>query len=138
MIERCMENNIDRDCYFDRGITVCDEWLGSFKAFEKWALENGYEKSLNIDRIDNNKGYSSDNCRFVTPRINQNNKRDTLYIEYNGEKKPICIVLYDIGKRADYATIFGRIKRGWDAQTAIDTPIKKGNYNNRWIKVNRN
>lgn len=61
--------------YGGRGITVCDEWINNSKAFYKWALEHGYNDRLFIDRKDNNKGYSPDNCRFVSRTINNNNKR---------------------------------------------------------------
>ena len=63
-------------CYYeDRGIRVCDEWLDRTKFFE-WAFSNGYADDLQIDRIDNDKGYSPDNCRWVTPKENQHNRRD--------------------------------------------------------------
>ena len=55
----------------DRGIRVCDEWNESFGAFKRWALDNGYEDNLTIDRIDNDKGYESSNCRWAT--IDQQN-----------------------------------------------------------------
>lgn len=56
--------------YRDKGITICDEWLNDFNAFEKWALENGYQKGLTIDRIDRDGNYEPSNCRWVTPREN--------------------------------------------------------------------
>ena len=56
--------------YGAKGITVCRDWLNSSKAFFDWALNNGYAKGLEIDRRDNLKGYSPDNCRFVTGRQN--------------------------------------------------------------------
>ena len=56
--------------YGAKGITVCKEWRESTKAFFDWALANGYKKGLQIDRIDNLKGYSPDNCRFVTVKEN--------------------------------------------------------------------
>ncbi len=58
-----------------RGITVCSEWKESFTAFKNWALSNGYKEGLTIDRIDNDKGYSPDNCRFVSRKVQNNNKR---------------------------------------------------------------
>lgn len=61
--------------YGGRGITVCDEWLNSFEAFRDWALANGYADNLTIDRIDNDKGYSPDNCRWVTMAEQNRNKR---------------------------------------------------------------
>ena len=61
--------------YGGRGISVCQEWRESFQVFETWARENNYKPGLQIDRIDNYKGYSPDNCRFVSVRANMRNKR---------------------------------------------------------------
>lgn len=88
MRTRC--NNKNRDKYMDyggRGITVCDEWNNSAEAFCEWALSNGYKDGLQIDRIDNNKGYEPSNCRFVTPKQNSRNRRNTVYLTVNGETK---------------------------------------------------
>lgn len=61
--------------YGGRGITVCAEWLHDFKAFEDWAYSHGYREYLTIDRVDNNKGYSPDNCRCVTMEDQARNRR---------------------------------------------------------------
>lgn len=67
--------------YRDRGITVCEEWRNSPKAFGDWLLSHGWRKGLQIDRYDNSKGYSPDNCRVVTRRENINNRRNTLMLD---------------------------------------------------------
>jgi hypothetical protein len=72
--QRC--NNPKHPRYSDygsRGITMCDEWLNDITSFINWAIENGYNESLTIDRIDNNKGYSPDNCRCVSYAIQATN-----------------------------------------------------------------
>ena len=68
--------------YGGRGITVCDEWKDSYDAFYKWAVANGYDENASrgqctIDRIDNDKGYSPDNCRWTTMLVQNNNQRKT-------------------------------------------------------------
>ncbi len=61
--------------YGGRGITICEEWRNNYPSFKKWALQNGYSNSLKIDRINNNLGYSPDNCRWATQTIQSRNTR---------------------------------------------------------------
>lgn len=69
----------DRPHYYDRGIRVCDEWLLDGLLFDEWALANGYEPGLCIDRIDNDQGYRPDNCRWVTVCQNNRNRGATKF-----------------------------------------------------------
>ena len=71
--------------YGGRGIKVCDEWADTeegIKAFVKWSEEHGYKKGLQLDRHDNDKGYSPDNCRWVTPAVNNFNRRNVKGYRY--------------------------------------------------------
>jgi len=61
--------------YGGRGITVCDEWKSNKKSFFEWAISSGYKEGLTLDRRDNDKGYSPDNCRWVTQTIQTRNTR---------------------------------------------------------------
>lgn len=74
---RCSNPN-DREYknYGGRGITVCPEWRDSFEVFRDWAMQNGYRDDLTIDRIDVNKGYGPDNCRFITREKNNKTRRE--------------------------------------------------------------
>lgn len=85
--QRCTNpNNKQYKNYGGRGITLCEEWQGvyGFTNFSIWAEANGYKEGLSIDRIDNNKGYSPDNCRWTNTEIQANNKRTNILITYLG------------------------------------------------------
>lgn len=105
--------------YGARGITVCDEWK-RFEPFKEWGLANGYADNLTIDRIDVNKGYSPENCRWVTMKIQANNRRTNHFIQYRG--KPYTISQLSSISGINETTICERIKRGWDAQRLL-TPV---------------
>ena len=68
-----------------RGIDICEEWKQDFMSFYNWAIANGYSEELTIDRIDNNKGYAPDNCRWVNKYIQNNNTRRNRKIHCFGE-----------------------------------------------------
>lgn len=70
--------------YGGRGIKVCEEW-NSFTCFSYWAEHNGYDVNLTLDRIDNDKGYSADNCRWTNRKVQNNNKRNNHLISFLGK-----------------------------------------------------
>ena len=75
MMQRCFNSKCAQYKYYGgRGIVICDDWL-NFEVFHNWAIENGYDKGLTIDRINNDGNYTSDNCRWVTMKVQSTNKR---------------------------------------------------------------
>jgi hypothetical protein len=92
--------------YGGRGVTVCEEWDRSFEVFYA-DMSPTYEAGLQIDRIDNNAGYSPGNCRWVTGSENCNNKSTNRRV--NGE------TLTEISKRTGigFDTLWHRLDKGW-------------------------
>ena len=82
MLGRCRNpNDASYARYGGRGITVCDEWKSDFKAFMDWALANGYDEHLTIDRIDNDGNYCPENCRWATIRQQARNRSSNLLLD---------------------------------------------------------
>jgi hypothetical protein len=112
--------------YGAKGITVCDEWH-DFKRFYEWAIATGYSDSLSIDRIDNTKGYSPDNCRWATPQEQTDNRRCCRYIAYNGKSQTIKAWAKETG--IHYHTLLSRFDHGWSAEQALTIkPMKFGRH----------
>lgn len=89
MLARCeYQKHPHYNEYGGRGITVCEEWH-NYNTFKDWAKDNGYSENLTLDRKDNNLNYEPANCRFVTMKEQQNNRRNNHTIFYNGEIKTV-------------------------------------------------
>ncbi|EPM2991048.1 hypothetical protein ACTLJQ_000849 [Escherichia coli] len=125
MKTRCKKsnNNPRNKHYREKGITICDEWLNDSSKFIEWALNNGYQEGLEIDRIDNDKGYSPDNCRWVTHAENMRNTCKTRMLTVNGETNTIHYFSekYGIGEH----TIHIRLRLGWSHESAVLLPLRK-------------
>lgn len=79
MNDRCTNPDLAYyDCYGGRGITVCEEWKNDFNAFYEWAMANGHDFALSLDRINNNAGYAPLNCRWTTMKEQNRNRRSTV------------------------------------------------------------
>lgn len=116
--DRCFNKNHQAyNRYGGRGITMCDEWK-SYVAFREWASTNGYTDELTIDRIDVNGNYEPNNCRWVTMKTQQNNRRDNKYLEYDNKKLTYAQwgELLGINPQA----IAGRITRGLTIEEALE------------------
>ena len=112
--------------YISRGITVCEEWRVR-KAFEEWAYNHGFKKGLQLDRIDNNGNYCPENCRFVTPAQNNDNRRNTVKIEIDGQLVPANWYFRNTkhDSSVSYKIFISRVKQlGWSVENALN----KENY----------
>ena len=121
MIARCHNPKArSYEKYGGAGITVCDEWRKDRVAFFKWALSNGYAEDLTIDRIDGAKGYSPDNCRWISRKAQANNRRSNHVVEVNGECHTLAewSEINNISKRV----IHSRLHKGWNEVKAVTTP----------------
>lgn len=106
--------------YGGSGITICDEWH-NFSTFEKWAIENGYNEHLTIDRIDNDLGYSPENCRWATYKEQANNTSKTIRLTVDGQTKTA----------SEWSDVYGvplyeirfRLKHGWTPEEAVKIPL---------------
>ena len=104
---RCYcSSNISYPYYGARGVKVCDEWQ-RFEPFCKWALENGWQEGLSIERIDPSGNYCPENCKWIPLNKQQRNKRRTRYLAINGERHPIVhwCDLTGIGRHTIYEWI---------------------------------
>lgn len=105
-----------------RDITICNEWLNP-KSFIDWALANGYNDNLTLDRVDNTKGYYPENCRWTTPKEQAWNRGNNIYIVYNGNRRLLVGVLEECGimpGTKEYARIYNRVyKYHWPIEQAL-------------------
>lgn len=110
MMQRCYnENNTAYRYYGGRGIGVCQEWRGKdgFVNFYKWSLENGYTEGYSIDRINSNGVYEPTNCRWADDYTQANNRRNTRWFVYKGERHTITEIAKDVG--TTYGKLYARL-----------------------------
>lgn len=119
MKRRCY-NPLDRAYknYGGRGIYVCDKWLKSFMAF--FSDMGLRPEGATLERIDNNKGYSPDNCRWATRFDQTRNMRRNRMISFSGETK--CITDWAKEMNISVTAIQYRLKAGWPLQKTLTTP----------------
>lgn len=122
MLQRCYNPNAhEYHNYGGRGITVCDEWH-DYETFRDWALANGYDENAKrgkctLDRIDTNKGYCPDNCRFVDMKTQQRNRRNTIKLTYNGETRSLTEWAEIVKTQA--GTLRKRYEYGWEVEQIL-------------------
>ncbi len=138
--DRCLNKNSPvYKNYGGRGIFVCDEWKNSFKKFQEWAIKNGYDENLTLDRTDNNDGYYPNNCRWVSSKVQNRNHRGNVVIKIEGKEK--CLMEWCEIKNFPYHLAQGRVRSGIKSPEAIFNPIlyiKEDTYikEEKYIKSN--
>ena len=119
MKQRCInKSNHAYKNYGGRGITICKRWLN----FENFYKDMGKRpRGMSLDRVDNNKGYYKENCRWATVVEQNNNMRSNHFLTYNGETQTIAWWVAKLG--INRGTLYSRIYRGWSIERAFTTKV---------------
>lgn len=125
MIQRCHNSSNKKfKIYGGRGIKVCDEWLNDRMTFFEWAFKNGYNDDLTIDRVNGDKGYAPDNCKWATYAEQNRNTTQNFHVMIDGKDKILTDLAKEVG--VDRGTLFYRIKKaGMTPEEAISVPIAR-------------
>lgn len=107
--------------YGARGITICDRWLNSPQNFIE-DMGTKPSKKHEIDRIDNDKGYSKENCRWATRSENDRNRRSTRWVEYRGERRKLVELREEAGLTE--SQVYNRLRMGWPIEKVLETPVR--------------
>ena len=120
MRERTEYNKSNRwKNYGGRGIKVCDDWCNSYEAFRDWAVYNGYNDTLTLDRADVNGNYEPSNCRWVTPKEQARNT--SVNVKFDGKSLTEWAEITGISHKLLWARIN---KLGWSVEKALSTPTR--------------
>lgn len=132
MKQRCNNPNQKKyKNYGARGICLCDDWQNNFKSFFDWAISNGYKHGLTIDRINVNGNYEPNNCRWVTQKVQQNNRSNNHLIKSsNGTVKTLAE--WSEQAKVTEDALARRIKNGMSVEEAIS----KGDSHPIYLTVN--
>lgn len=117
---RCYNTNNKH--YTAKKLIMDAAWFKDFINFYNWALFNGYKDNLEIDRIDNTKGYHSNNCRWISHKENCNNTKSNVNYKFNGEIKNLTQISVMTG--LDRSFLRSRLLRGYSIEDAVSKPKK--------------
>lgn len=114
-------NNTSYERYGARGIKVCDRWMADFLNFLE-DMGRRPSPSHSIDRIDNNKDYTPDNCKWSTVKEQCRNRRSSRFIEFHGETRTLA----EWAERSGVAlgTFHARLKSGWSMDRALSESVR--------------
>lgn len=118
MRRRC--NNKSRKSaknYSLKGITVCEEW-NDYLTFKEWAMSNGYNDDLTIERKDNSKGYNPNNCCWIPKSEQSRNRTTNHYITYNGKTQTLTEWALELNIKR--TTLSNRLRNGWSVEKAFE------------------
>lgn len=116
--------------YIERGIRVCEDWK-VYANFEAWCFANCWKPELQLDRIDNDGNYEPSNCRFVTRSQNQQNKRCTVFVVYNGTRMSLATAYKMANCHLGYRLVLRRVLRDkWPIEKALTVPVGSENERN--------
>lgn len=120
MLQRCKNpNDISYSLYGNKGISVCEDWE-YFINFDEWAMSNGYQEDLSIDRIDSNGNYEPSNCRWVSMKVQQNNRSNNIKLTYNNETGNLQFWSNKTGIPIE--TLRSRCYYGWETERILNQP----------------
>lgn len=123
MNQRCYyDKHIGWKFYGGRGITVCNEWK-RFEPFMEWSLSNGYDSHLTIDRIDSDGDYEPSNCRWVTHKVQQNNRRSNTMLTHGGRTQTLTQWADELG--IGCTTLHYRLAAGYASDDILSTQKNK-------------
>ena len=123
---RCNRPNVKY--YSSKGVKLCEEWNNDYYSFYNWAMNNGYKDNLSIDRIDTNGNYCPENCRWVDMKVQNNNRRNNIKVEYKGKTYSIIELSELLGIK--YRTLVARLK---DYNYKVDDIVNR----KLWERVNK-
>jgi hypothetical protein len=125
MKQRCYNKKHKEFKYWGgKGVFICNEWKNNFQSFYDWAMKNGYDENLSIDRIDCDGNYEPSNCRWATPKEQVINALKDKMIKYKNENHTIAEWSEIV--KIPYGCLYTRINTlGWDVEKALKTKSRK-------------
>jgi hypothetical protein len=131
MMARCHnKESFNYKDYGARGITVCEEWHTPQNFYDWVEQTGGRPERATLDRIDNNKGYSPENCKWATPAEQARNKRSTIMIAYNGKTQ--CLQDWATELGMNHETLRYRYHKGLPVEKIFSTKLdNRGSYSRK-------